>query len=122
MLVAVKMPHIEISMHGDIPQHYIELLKTDFGENVSIDPENNDEEYIDIFNTEWYKNETSKRTPGGTLRFYRKLHKLSQSDLAGRLGIAPQTVSNMETGVRPISRVTAYKLAEIFDIPAGRFI
>lgn len=50
------------------------------------------------------------------------LHHMTQKQLAEKLGIAPQTVSNMETGVRPISRETAYKLGELFDVPPGRFI
>ncbi len=88
---------------------------------MTIDPEDAEEEYIDVFKTNWYKTIVAKRDPGGTLRFYRDLHNLTQNQLAEKLGIASQTVSNMETGNRPISRETAYKLGEFFSVPPGHY-
>jgi DNA-binding XRE family transcriptional regulator len=120
MLVAVKTPRISIQMRGAIPKKYIALLKVDFGSKVRIEPE--DDAYIDVFSTDWYSAESAATTPGTTLRFYRRLHKLTQRALGGRLGCPAQTVSNMENSLRPISRRMAYKLARVFTVPAGRFI
>jgi len=90
------------------------------GDNcVSIDEES---EYIDIFETDWYKALEAEETPGGNLRFYRKLVKMTQSELAEKLGIVKQNVSNMENGKRTISKDMAKKLAKIFRTSPARFI
>ena len=71
---------------------------------------------------EWYKEVKAEETPRGNLRFYRKLHTLTQLQLAEKLEITKQKISNMENGIIPISRKTACRLSEIFSVPAGRFI
>lgn len=122
MLAVVKTPHTEFIVQGDIPEKYLKMLKTDYGKNVTISEVTGSKETLDIFKTKWYKEIDSENTPGETMKFYRKLYKLTQKELANRLEIAVQSVSNMETGVRPISKATAKMLAEIFNISAGRFI
>jgi transcriptional regulator with XRE-family HTH domain len=47
---------------------------------------------------------------------------MTQEDLAARLGVTKQKISNMEHGAKPVSRKTAYQLAEVFGISPGRFI
>ena len=122
MLAVVKTPRTEFIVQGDIPEKYLKMLKTDYGKNVTISEVTGSKETLDIFKTKWYKEIDSENTPGETMKFYRKLYKLTQKELANRLEIAVQSVSNMETGVRPISKATAKMLAEIFNISAGRFI
>ena len=56
------------------------------------------------------------------MRFYRKLSGMTQPVLAEKLGMANQFVSDMENGRKPISKVTAKKLAKIFDVSVARFI
>jgi transcriptional regulator with XRE-family HTH domain len=63
-----------------------------------------------------------QETPGGNLRFYRRLHKMTQPNLGDILGISKQKVSNMENNIIPISRKTALRLAKIFKVPAANFI
>jgi transcriptional regulator with XRE-family HTH domain len=81
-----------------------------------------DNEYELATEAAWYKEAQSKETPGSTLRFYRKLHKMTQAVLGEKLGVSKQKVSNMENGIIPISRKTAYQLAEFFGRAPGRFI
>ena len=64
----------------------------------------------------------SRETPGGNLRFYRKLVGMTQKELAEKLGIAKQHVSNMERNERAISKKTAKNLGSIFKVSPARFI
>ena len=64
MQVVVKKPHISIDIRGDeIPENLIDVLKKDYGNDVEIinDP---DEEYLNIEDTDWYNKMKKKMTPG----------------------------------------------------------
>ncbi len=86
-------------------------------ENSSFD----DSELIDISDTNWYQDMTSKSTPGKTLERYRKRTGMSEPELAEKLGMVKQNVSAIENGSRGIIKSTAHKLAEIFQLSPGRF-
>ncbi len=77
---------------------------------------------MDVQEMAWYKELKAEETPGGNLRFYRRLAHMNQTELGSKLGISKQFVSNMENGSKPISRNMALKLGALFDVPAGRFI
>ena len=119
MLAVVKNPPIEFFLQGEIPEKYLDLLKKDFGPALSIFE---DEETVPVTEMDWYREMKEKETPGDALRFYRKLHNLTQEELASRLGVTKQKISNMEHNAKPISRKTAYQLSEVFKISPGRFI
>jgi DNA-binding XRE family transcriptional regulator len=119
MLAVVKKPPIEFTVRGEIPGKYLELLKKDFGPALSIFE---DEETLSVTEMDWYREMKEKETPGDTLRFYRTLHNMTQEDLAARLGVTKQKISNMEHNTKPVSRKTAYQLSELFKISPGRFI
>lgn len=120
MLAVVKKHHTEFIMHGQIPEKYLKMLKKDFGAAVMIQAD--EEELVDVTEMQWYKDEKKSETPGDVLRFYRKLNNLTQVELAQKLEITKQLVSNMENGQKPISRKMAHRLAEFFGVKAGRFI
>jgi DNA-binding XRE family transcriptional regulator len=118
----VKTPHIEINIKGDIPQKIITMLKEEYGNNVHV-TKDEDDEYVDVFETDWYKKINAEKTPGDNMKIYRKIHKITQENLGEMLGGIPkQHVSNMENGSRPISKVTAKRLAKIFNVSIERFI
>lgn len=119
MLVVVKKPPTEFVMQGNIPRKYITMLKKEYGNEMSIEE---DDEMVPVTDMDWYKEQKAKETPGDTLRFYRKLHGMTQSFLAEKLEITKQKISNMEHNLKPISRKTAYQLSEIFGVAPGRFI
>jgi DNA-binding XRE family transcriptional regulator len=119
MLAVVKKPPIEFSIQGEIPEKYLNLLKEDFGPALSVF---GDEETMLATEMDWYREMREKETPGDTLRFYRKLHNMTQEELAAQLGVTKQKISNMERNAKPISRKTAYQLSETFRISPGRFI
>jgi DNA-binding XRE family transcriptional regulator len=119
MLAVVKKPPIEFTVQGEIPDKYLKLLKKDFGPALSVFE---DEEAMSVTEMDWHREMKEKETPGDTLRFYRRLHKMTQEDLAARIGATKQKISNMEHNAKPISRKTAYQLSEVFGISPGRFI
>ena len=121
MLAAVKTPHIEIKVKGKIPEDFLEFLKAKYGKKLSIeeDPGN---ESVDIFETNWYKKVKASMKPFDNLRYYREIRQMTQAQLAEKLGIPRQHVSNMENGKRGISLTMAKNLAKIFNTSVERFI
>ena len=81
-----------------------------------------EDDMMNVEDMEWYKKEAAKDTPGRTLRFYRKLKGMTQPELAMVLGTTKQFISNLENDRKPINRMMAKKLSEIFNVPASRFI
>jgi len=122
MLAVVKTPLIDIHIRGRIPNRLVTALKSEYGKKVKLTKED-DDELLDIFQTDWYKRIKKTLTPGTNLRIYRQNQKLTQAQLGTKLGNLPkQFVSNMENGIRPISKKTALKLAKIFGTSVDRFI
>jgi len=122
MQAVVKTPHIEVNIKGEIPPKLISLLEEEFGENLQL-AEDNDEETVNIFETDWFQEIKAQTTPGDNLKIYRENHNLTQAQLGEMLGGIPrQHVSNMERGIRPISIKNARKLAKIFKVSPAKFI
>ena len=80
------------------------------------------DDMLNVEDMQWYKEEAAKDTPGRALRFYRKLRGMTQPELAAVLGTTKQFISNLENDRKPISRMMAKKLSEIFCVTASRFI
>ena len=105
-----------VNVHQAKSQFSRLLARTEAGEERN-------EETVDIFSTDWYREMQSKTTPGDTLKIYRENHGLTQARLGEMLGGIPrQHVSNMERGIRPVSIKTARKLAKIFKVSPGKFV
>ncbi len=122
MQAVVKTPHIEIKIKGDIPLKLLELLKDEYGKNVKVIKEK-DDEYVDIFKSDWYKKIKKNIKPGDNLKVYREIHGMTQTELGQKLGRIPrQHVSNMERGIRSISLKNAKKLAKLFKVSVDKFV
>ena len=122
MQAVVKTPRIEINIKGEIPDKLMSVLEEEYGEQVQL-LEENDEESVNIFETDWYRDIKSRMTPGDNLRIYRENHGLTQARLGEMLGGVPrQHISNMEREVRSISLKTARKLAKLFKVSPEKFI
>ena len=122
MQAVVKTPRIEINIKGEIPGKLMTVLEEEFGEQVEL-LEENDEEKVDVFETDWYRSIESGTTPGDNLRIYRENHGLTQARLGEMLGGVPrQHISNMEREVRSISLKMARKLAKLFKVSPEKFI
>lgn len=83
----------------------------------------NDNEYINLFETDWFKKVDSFSSPGQNMKLYRENMKLTQTGLGKLLGNIPrQNISSMERNKRGISKDIAKKLSRIFKVPIERFI
>jgi DNA-binding XRE family transcriptional regulator len=122
MQAHVKTPHIKIDINEEIHPKVLTVLKEVYGKKVKLIKEN-DDELIDVFETEWYKKINSQMTPGKNMKIYRENKKITQEELGIKLGgISKQNISHMERGIRPISLKNAKLLAKIFNVPVDRFI
>ncbi|MBS3780193.1 MAG: helix-turn-helix transcriptional regulator [Desulfovermiculus sp.] len=82
-----------------------------------------DEELIEVTRSDWYRAIRQQITPGDNMRIYREIYNLSQEELGKKLGsFSRQNISNMERGHRPISKLTAKRLAELFDVSVEKFL
>ena len=122
MQAVVKTPHIDIKIKGKIPKKVLSFLKEEYGKKVVI-INDNDDEYFDVFKTDWYKKIKDNITPGDNMRIYRENHRLTQEKLGELLGGIPrQHISNMERGIRSISKNNAKNLSRIFKVSVEKFI
>ena len=122
MLAVVKTPRTSIRIKGKISNKLMEVLVSEYGKDVQLtrDP---DDELVDVFQTDWYKNIKKTMTPGNYMKIYRENRKMTQTELGKVLGGLPrQHVSNMESGLRPISKKIALKLSKAFEVSVERFI
>ena len=104
---------------GNMPTKLIQSLVSEYGpDNVKIE----EDDMMNVEDMDWYKEEKAKDTPGRALRFYRKLKGMTQPELAAMLGTTKQFISYLENDRKPISRIMAKKLSELFNVPASRFI
>ena len=124
MLAVVKKPRTNktlFKVKGDIPPEVIEYLEREFGQDVDVVKD--DEELLNIFDTDWYKDISEATTHGDTLRIYRENFRLTQAELGRKLGkFTRQKISDMEHNKRTISKDVARKLSQLFDVPIDRFL
>jgi len=122
MLAVVKTPLTKIRIKGRVPKKLIDLLAEEYGNALQITPDPEDEK-LDVFQTDWYKNLKKRLSPGSYIKVFRQNRNMTQTELGKALGGLPrQQVSNMENGIRPISKKTALKLAKLFDVSVEKFI
>ena len=119
MQVVVKKPHIR--MEGEITPELLKYVQDKFTDVEII--EDVEEELLEVTKSDWYRNIKDRMTPGENMRIYRKLYNLSQAELGKKLGnFTRQNISNMENGHRFISKATAKRLAELFDVSVEKFL
>ncbi|EKD28618.1 MAG: Cro/CI family transcriptional regulator [uncultured bacterium] len=120
MLVVAKTPHINLKVEGTIPKKLLEVLKVYFGTHLTV---SKDDETVNIFESDWFKNHKKKMTPAKTLKIYRENKGWTLDELGCKLGgISRQYLSDIEHERRNISKEMAKKLSELFDVPVDRFI
>ncbi len=123
MLAVVKKRRTNkrlFEVKGNIPENVIDFLKDNYGSSFEVIDE---DDMVDIFETEWFKKVNKSVTPGESLRIYRQNIGLNQSELGKRLGnYSKQHISDMEHSRRSISKETAKKLSVLFNIPVERFL
>ncbi len=122
MQVHVKTPHIKIDIKGKMHPKLLSVLKEVYGNKLKMEKDS-DDEYIDAFETEWFRKTRKRLTPSKNMKIYREINKITQEELGKKLGgITRQNISHMERGIRPISKRNAKKLAGLFNVSVENFI
>ena len=117
MLVVVNQPHINnFTIRGTISDKDLKFLKNHFGENLTI---KYDDDLVDFRDSDWFREVEPELTPASNLVFYRKLAKMTQTELGE---VSKQVISDMEHERRAISKKAAKELSKIFDVSIERFI
>lgn len=116
MLALVKKPRIEISLQGEHVNELIDWISKKFEVNILS---SEDSESIAIEETDFWKEMQSNRI-GNLLSAARLKANLSQSQLADRLGIRQNMISDYERGKRRLSPAMAKRIAEFLHLKVDR--
>ena len=120
ILVVVNQPHINnFTIKCTISDKNFKFLKNLFGESLTIKYYN---DLVDFRDTDWFREVEPEFSPVSNLAFYRKLAKMTQTELGQKLGVSKQVISDMEHKRRAISKKTARELSKIFDVSIESFI
>ena len=118
MLVRVKTPPIRIE-GKKIPEDMIDFVRSHY---KGIVVEDDDDELVDAFESDWYKEIDARTTAGEVVKILRTNQRWTQEDLARRLDIARSNVTNMENDKRPIGKVMARRLGDLFKVDYKEFL
>jgi ribosome-binding protein aMBF1 (putative translation factor) len=113
MLALVKKPHIEISLHGEQVAELVDWIKKKF--DVTVLAEEPEDEFVSVESTEYWK-EMEKNRVGNLLVGARLKAGLTQAQLADKLGIQQNMVSDYERGRRTYSDAMAKRLSQALQV------
>jgi ribosome-binding protein aMBF1 (putative translation factor) len=116
MLALVKKPRIEISLQGEHADELIEWISKKFEVSVLT---SDDSESVAIEETDFWKEMQSNRI-GNLLAGARLKANLTQAQLAEKLGIRQNMISDYERGKRRLSQSMAKRIARILHIHVDR--
>ena len=113
MLALVKKPHIELSIHGEHVDELLAWIRKKY--DLAVLANEPDDELVSIESTEYWK-EMEKNRIGNLLAGARLKAGLTQSQLAGELGIRQNMVSDYENGRRTYSDAMAKRLSTVLKV------
>ena len=116
MLALVKKPRIEMSLQGERVDELVEWISQKF--EVSILTADEDES-IAVEETDFWKEMQSNRI-GNLLSAARLKADMSQFQLAEKLGIRQNMISDYERGKRRLTPAMAQRIAKILQIDVRR--
>jgi ribosome-binding protein aMBF1 (putative translation factor) len=117
MLALVKKPHIELSLHGEHVTELIAWIRKKY--DVAVLVEEQEEEFVSIESTAYWK-EMEKNRVGNLLSGARLKAGLTQAQLADKLGIQQNMVSDYERGRRTFSDAMAKRLSKTLEVKEER--
>jgi DNA-binding XRE family transcriptional regulator len=121
MLVHAKTPRIKVRISGTGCRKVIDLVRKAYPE-ARIVPDVDDDEWVDVFETDWWKEQMALHKPGDSIRVYRNNAGLTLAQLSAKTGIAESHLSAMEHNKRGIGRITAMKLGKALKCEYRRFL
>ena len=113
MLALVKKPHIEISLHGEHVSELVAWIKKKYDVTVLADEPEDD--FVSIEATDYWK-EMEKNRVGNLLAGARLKAGLTQAQLAGKLGVRQNMISDYERGRRTYSDAMAKRLSKVLKV------
>jgi len=116
MLALVKKPRIELSLQGENVNELIEWISKKFEVSILT---SDDSEGVAIEETDFWKEMQSNRI-GNLLSGARLKANMSQSQLAEKLEIRQNMISDYERGKRRLSPAMAKRIAKILHIKVDR--
>jgi ribosome-binding protein aMBF1 (putative translation factor) len=117
MLAVVKKPRTELSIQGDRPGEIVDWLRKKY--EVTVLAANEDEGAIPIEESEFWK-EMEKNRVGNLLAGARLKAGLTQEQLAGKLEIRQNMVSDYERGRRALSPEMARRFSTVLQVQEAR--
>jgi DNA-binding XRE family transcriptional regulator len=118
MSVVARTHHISIRFKSRTPARVIHSIKRQFSNYILDD----DQEYVNWFETDLHKEIDARMTPDKSLRILREMCGWTLAETGKKIGVSPHRVSDYETGQRAISKDIAKKLAKVFNTTPARFI
>ncbi len=116
MLALVKKPLIEISLQGENVDELIEWISKKYEVSILT---SDTAESVAIEDTDFWKEMQSNRV-GNLLSAARLKAHLSQSQLAEKLSIRQNMISDYERGKRRLSTDMAKRIAQVLNIKVDR--
>jgi ribosome-binding protein aMBF1 (putative translation factor) len=113
MLALVKKPHTELSIHGERVEEIVAWIRKKY--NVSILSADDAEAAVPVEETEFWK-EMEKNRVGNLLSGARLRARLTQGQLARKLGIRQNMVSDYERGRRSLSASMAKRFSAVLHV------
>jgi ribosome-binding protein aMBF1 (putative translation factor) len=113
MLALVKRPHIELSLHGEHVEELLAWIKKKY--EVAVLTDESDDDFVPIESTKYWK-EMERNRIGNLLAGSRLKAGLTQAQLAEKLRIHRNMVSNCEHGRQTYSDSMAKQLCNVLPI------
>ena len=113
MLALVKKPHIEISIHGEHVDELLAWIKKKY--DIAVLADEPEDEFVSIESTEYWQ-KMEKNRIGNLLVGARLKAGLTQAQLAAKLGIRQNMVSDYEHGRRTYSDTMAKRLSKTLKV------
>ncbi|MFZ1731383.1 MAG: helix-turn-helix transcriptional regulator [Bacteroidota bacterium] len=113
MLALVKKPRIELSLHGDNVAELIAWIRKKY--DVAVLSEEGQEDSTPVEGTAFWK-EMEKNRVGNLLAGARLKANLTQTELAEKVGIRQNMISDYENGRRRYSDDMARRLSQVLMV------
>ena len=117
MQALVKKPHIRLSLHDEQAEEVIAWIQKKYKVDVLTD--DSDDELVPIESTAYWE-EMQKNRIGNLLIGARLKAGLTQSQLAKKIGVRQNMISDYERGKRRLSQSMAKRIAKIIHIKVDR--
>ncbi len=117
MLAVVKKPRTELSIQGDRPGEIVDWLRKKY--DVTVLAADEVDVTVPVEGTEFWK-EMEKNRVGNLLAGARLKAGLTQAQLAGKLEIRQNMVSDYERGRRTVSPEMARRFSSVLQVREAR--